>query len=53
MAEGFPQVPIIATGGKTPEAITATIKAGANAIVYSPPNSSELTRRVMDGYRAQ
>ena len=51
--EGFPQVPIIATGGKTPEAITATIKAGANAIVYSPPNSSELTRRVMDGYRAQ
>ena len=46
-------LPIIATGGKTPEAITATIKAGANAIVYSPPNSSELTRRVMDGYRAQ
>jgi len=51
--ESFPKVPIIASGGRTAESITATIDAGANAIVYSPPNSSELTRRVMDGYRAQ
>ncbi len=49
----FPLVPIIATGGRDPKTITATIEAGANAIVYSPPNSSELTRRVMDGYRSR
>lgn len=49
----FPRVPIIASGGRSPETITATIEAGANAIVYSPPNSSELTRRVMDGYRSR
>ena len=48
----FPQTPIIASGGPTGRSIIATIEAGANAIVYSPPNSSELTRKVMDGYRA-
>ena len=50
---GFPRVPIIASGGRSGESITATIAAGANAIVYSPPNSSELTRKVMDGYRSR
>ena len=49
----FPHVPIIATGGRSGKSITATIEAGANAIVYSPPNSSELTRSVMDGYRSR
>lgn len=49
----FPRVPIIASGGRSSETIAATIAAGANAIVYSPPNSSDLTRRVMDGYRSQ
>ena len=49
----YPTVPIIASGGRTSQSITATIEAGANAIVYSPPNSSELTRHVMDGYRSR
>ena len=49
----FPRVPIIASGGRSGETIAATIAAGANAIVYSPPNSSDLTRRVMDGYRSR
>lgn len=48
----FPKVPIMATGGRSGESITATIEAGANAIVYTPPSSAELFRALMDGYRA-
>ena len=47
----LPRVPIMASGGKTGETITATIEAGANAIVYTPPSSTELFRSVMDRYR--
>lgn len=49
--EQFPKVPIMASGGKTPESITATIDAGANAIVYTPPSSSELFKDLMAKYR--
>ena len=49
----FPKVPIVASGGKTPESITATIEAGANAIVYTPPSSAALFRELMDSYRNQ
>lgn len=38
----YPQLPIIATGGPTDESITATIRAGANAITYTPPSNAEL-----------
>ena len=38
----FPEMPIIATGGPTPESILETINAGANAITYTPPSSGEL-----------
>ena len=46
-----PKIPIMASGGRTSESIAATIDAGANAIVYTPPSSSELFRGLMDGYR--
>ena len=46
-----PRVPIMASGGRTPESIAATIEAGANAIVYTPPSSGELFRDLMDRYR--
>lgn len=49
--ESFPKVPIIASGGRTDDSIRATIKAGANAIVYTPPSSAELFRTLMDSYR--
>ena len=48
----FPKVPIMASGGRTGESITATIQAGANAIVYTPPSSGELLRDLMARYRA-
>lgn len=47
----FPDVPIIATGGKLPETIRATIDAGANAITYTPPTAQELFKKTMEKYR--
>lgn len=47
----FPDVPIIATGGSTPETIRRTIDAGANAITYTPPTTAELFREMMIRYR--
>jgi glycerol-3-phosphate responsive antiterminator len=47
----YPDVPIIASGGNTPESIRATIKAGANAITYTPPSSKQLFSEVMEKYR--
>ena len=47
----FPGVPIIASGGGTPERIRATIEAGANAITYTPPTAQELFKRMMSRYR--
>ena len=47
----FPFMPIIATGGPTPENILETINAGANAITYTPPSSGELFSEIMENYR--
>jgi len=46
------RIPIIATGGKDELTILETIKAGANAITFTPPTSAELLRDVMNNYRA-
>ena len=47
----FPDVPIIASGGKTGETISATIAAGANAITYTPPSPAVLFKEMMEKYR--
>ena len=47
----FPDVPIIASGGKTGETISATIAAGANAITYTPPSPAILFKEMMEKYR--
>ena len=49
--EQFPDVPIIASGGKTGESISATIAAGANAITYTPPSPAVLFKDMMEKYR--
>ncbi|MEE1044856.1 MAG: hypothetical protein U0L51_05125 [Olegusella sp.] len=48
---GFPDVPIIASGGNQPEAIRRTVQAGANAITYTPPSTKELFSEMMAKYR--
>ncbi len=51
--EEFPDVPIIATGGRLNETVAATIEAGANTISYTPPSTKELFSRRMADYRKQ
>lgn len=48
----YPKFPIIATGGHTDETILKTIKAGANAITWTPPTVPELFKGVMNSYRS-
>lgn len=47
----FPDIPIIASGGKTEESVAETIEAGANAITYTPPSTQELFKEMMNKYR--
>ena len=49
--EQYPQVPLIASGGKTNETVRETILAGANAITYTPPSAQELFKTIMAAYR--
>ena len=49
--EQFPEIPIIASGGNTNETIRETIRAGANAITYTPPSTCELFKATMSKYR--
>lgn len=47
----YPNLPILATGGKTPEVTGATVAAGANALIWAPPSITELQRDMMVRYR--
>lgn len=49
--KSYPSVPIIASGGNTPENIIKTITAGANAVTYTPPSTQELFKTMMSEYR--
>ena len=51
--EKFPDAAIIATGGPTDESILETIRAGANAITYTPPSNGELFAVSMERYRRE
>ena len=47
----FPEVPIIASGGKTEDSICKTIQAGANAVTWTPPTTQELFKVTKAKYR--
>lgn len=49
--EKHPNFPIIATGGPNNETIRETIKAGANAITYTPPIVADILNEIMIKYR--
>lgn len=49
--ELYPDFPIIATGGPSEESILSVIQAGANAVTYTAPTSSELFKEKMKTYR--
>lgn len=48
-----PEVAILATGGKNEDDILRAIEAGANAISYTPPTTSELFKDIMIKYRSE
>ena len=41
------------TGGPNEKTILETIRAGANAITYSPPSNGELFADIMQKYRGK
>ncbi|SUY44976.1 putative enzyme with TIM-barrel fold [Clostridium putrefaciens] len=49
----YPDFPIMATGGPTDQSILETIKAGANAITYTPPSTADILNEIMERYRKQ
>lgn len=49
--ESHPTFPIIATGGPNEATIKATIEAGANAITFTPPSTSDIMGDIMVNYR--
>lgn len=49
--ENYPDFPIIATGGPTPESVARTVEAGANAISITPPSTKVLFSAIMKNYR--
>ncbi len=51
--ENYPDIPIIASGGKTGADVMRTIEAGANAITYTPPSTAELFKSLMEKYREE
>ncbi len=52
LREEYPNLPVIATGGRSGESILETIEAGANAISWTPPSVQDLQGSMMDAYRA-
>lgn len=51
--ERHPEMPIMASGGKSEDSIIATIEAGADAIVWTPPTTLELQKQMMSVYRGE
>lgn len=47
----FPDIPIIATGGPTDESVYETVRAGANAITWTPPTPASILAEIMKSYR--
>jgi len=52
LRERYPELPILATGGRTGASIEATVVAGANAVICTPPSNRELFSPIMERYRS-
>lgn len=51
LRHAFPNLPIIATGGKSAESARPTLEAGANALIWVPPSVTQLQSEMMERYR--
>ena len=48
----YPNLPLIASGGRSSLSVKETIAAGANAVIWTPPSAQQLQADMMKRYRA-
>lgn len=52
LRECYPNLPLIASGGRSSLTVQETIAAGANAVIWTPPSAQQLQGDMMKRYRA-
>lgn len=51
LRERYPNLPLIASGGRSSLSVRETIAAGANAVIWTPPSAQQLQADMMKRYR--
>ena len=52
LRETYPNLPLIASGGRSSLSVRETVQAGANAVIWTPPSAQQLQADMMKRYRA-
>ena len=48
----YPNLPLIASGGRSSLSVRETVQAGANAVIWTPPSAQQLQADMMKRYRS-
>ena len=51
LREIYPNLPLIASGGRSSLSVRETVQAGANAVIWTPPSAQQLQADMMRRYR--
>ena len=51
LREHYPNLPLIASGGRSSLSVRETVAAGANAVIWTPPSAQQLQADMMKRYR--
>ncbi len=51
LRECYPNLPLIASGGRSSLSVRETVAAGANAVIWTPPSAQQLQADMMRRYR--
>ena len=51
LRETYPNLPLIASGGRSSLSVRETVQAGANAVIWTPPSAQQLQADMMKRYR--
>ena len=51
LREAYPNLPLIASGGRSSLSVRETVQAGANAVIWTPPSAQQLQADMMRRYR--
>ena len=52
LRQAYPNLPLIASGGRSSLSVRETLQAGANAVIWTPPSAQQLQADMMRRYRA-